>query len=394
MAAAGSQSIIFFPVGTYLINSTITITKQFRMMGATMYGSLITTNSATLTMFQVQCNLSVDFDSIHLARNVTPTTGVGITYDGGTPGSTPNQLSRIEHCAFDNHLTAIHFINAQQFVLTGCNFSESLNTSVGVLVENRVNIDAGESNISDCWFGTPSSTPASQIAIQVNSSGGLKITNCFMVYHQLGIFLGPNYPSPGTTSVLIITGCSIENNTNGVLLQGTVTGDYWLTALISGNEFQVGANQSGINSGGISGLISGVTITGNMFELSSSAEGIIVGGLESVNINGNIFHGTNASETGIAILASSSFCLVSGNTMPHVPTKITCAGSTNNVIVQLGAEFIAFASLPANASPGSLIYCSDAKGVGDAGYSTMMAAVAGGTGALLIRKGATWYAIG
>jgi hypothetical protein len=396
--AMPAGNILLFPPGQYLISSTITITKQVYLLGcgsgyqtgfSLNLSSTFTTNSATLLMFDITSDQPVVFQNLVFTRNVTPTTGDAIHVRGGNPGVTENTFSQWINCVFGYQNIGISFIDAYFFIISACRFTSNTANSIGVSVNNTINADHGDS-----WIGNNTvfsgNALSGTIGISQVASGGLKVQGAKFLNHAQAILV--NMRTSAQTSDLLVTGCSIEGfSSAGVYIQSTNTGTVFENICITGNEFGGLASSNCIVIQQVTGTLQYFSISGNLMFMTgaSSLAANILGTTSDGVIAGNMITATSGSQP-ITIGASAARVHVIGNHIVGPTLRINCASATSVIVDNEGGTF---ANLPGAAAPGSRVYCTDAKGVTDAGYSTMMVAASGGTGAWLHRKGTTWYAL-
>jgi hypothetical protein len=185
-----------------------------------------------------------------------------------------------------NHINGIHLIDAAQQHLDHV-YS---NSKVGALVENQLSADYGDSFISDSMFLSTDNTNGA--ALQINSSGGLKISNSKFLFGKYGIYINWNL---GGSANPILTNNSIESFTStGIFINTAVT----LTRVnITGGSIAgaTGANAITVDNTSAAALtdinIIGVTMTGfggvtNMVDVGKVSGGFI-GGLTIDNGGAN-----------------------------------------------------------------------------------------------------------
>jgi hypothetical protein len=242
--------------------------------------------------------------------------------------------------------------------------------------------------ITHCTFN--GAVLAGTVGVTWVASGGLRITSCKFIHHATSIQIAPR--AGCNTSDILITGSSIEGFSSTGITFSSANAGTLVNMLVTGNELAAAANLTYILFQNTSGTLQRFTVSSNVFALNAGGVGVnVLNSVSGGNIFGNFFAGTSSPNC-VVVDSSCSSIGIYANQFTGVSLPYNIGSTTTTICSEEGAA-ITFANLPSAAGPGSRIYCTDAKGVGDAGYSAMMVAASGGTGAWLHRKGTTWYAL-
>lgn len=312
-AVGGSPGHVVWVPGnaTYVIAGTVNVTQSLTIRGEGKYRSVIRTNSATANMFNVTATEAVEFSDLTLGTTVTRSAGACVFVQ---PASSWNNNASFKRINFSAPFVGIDFEAAAQWVVDDCLFSASVNTAI--IVKNLDTPDSGDSIIQNSFFGGPSSALGG-VGINQLSSGGLRvINNKFngLNFHYLVQF-------NASTANVQITGNGFENAFGGCIGFNASVGIPRI--LITGNEFSVGANSTGINFADAGAVYSGVNIADNVFALLGAAGTI-----------------------GMAITRATNFTLGT-NTFLHTGTNTTgISFGTNNVSIQCARQHMRGVTAP------------------------------------------------
>jgi trimeric autotransporter adhesin len=284
---------IYFPAGQYLVSS-LTITTGITLLGDDSYASAIYSTSLTGDVINYTSDTPLNVSNLTFTSSTTTrTSGAYITINS----SGDNGKSRITNCQFISSYIGLNFVTASDWVVTSCYWSDY---SVGIQVQNTVNIDSGDSCVTSCTF----SSSIGGISIAQYSSGGLKIVgNKFLnaTYHYLGQFV--TGAGSSSTSILVIAGNSFEGATSASVALNTSSNSF-SQVNVTGNQFSlVTSGTKGFLSNGTS--LSNVFIGANEFSMNNGATAINIGGGSGFTIGPNSINGTS-SDAGIAIYNSAS----------------------------------------------------------------------------------------
>jgi hypothetical protein len=302
-SAHNTGHVVYYPqsTGAYIF-TTLTMTAGGIIGDGESYSMLSTADTTTANDITFNAvNLQPGFNApVFRGFSLLSTAGSSKTAGAGIAITAPtdeNQGGRFENVQINGFPIDLHFIRAAYWTITNCNF---INYYVaGVQVENQNNPDSGDSTIMGSVFVTSvGSTPA---GILYNSSGGLKIIGNKILAGGTGIDLELN--APASTSIFVISGNSIENQTGFNIHLARQSGSATFSKIeITGNEFNVGP--FGIASDS-SGAISVMSITGNSFTGgTTTVADIALTNFSDATISSNNFV-NNGSASAFAINLSS-----------------------------------------------------------------------------------------
>jgi len=284
-ADAANGGIIYFPSGTYLISSALSIPNDGRYTPFPRQKSFRFTGAGSSSDFGNAVRGGATLD-------LRDTTGVA-KFD--TRG---NGYLEIDHLTIqDNGSDAVPFI-------------QTTNTTL---------------NIHDNYFyGTKSGTSADQDAIVL---GGTSTT----------VDGGPNAPFQGY-------GTTIENNTFNQVRRGVYLRTYANGVVIKGNSWTGNsgsnlADGAALESDGGGDLNHGNYIIGNTFEMNSYPYGIKMANSASNNIEGNGFYDPTATTLAYVRFestASRNFVIEGTGTAGY--TMLSDANGTNNRLTSLSGQ--------------------------------------------------------
>jgi hypothetical protein len=398
ISAAPAGSLIWVPIGYYVISSTIVLSKPLNFCapnGSTSgagYAAFVAT-TATMVLMDIQCKDACIFENLVFNRAVLPTSGstaYGTRVSGNSAVTIENLQSQWINCSFANHYIGIYFLASESFICDRCTFTSNVATTYGVYIDEAVNAANGGSSFVSCnFFGNHFSGTAGIFQI---SASDILVTGCKFYDHDYSIYT--QLKASANCYGLIVTGCTLgDYAVDGIFINNLNTGASLFDILITGNEFAGKPSSAShcIMISSASGAVYNFSIVGNVFLVTGTSSGIYcTGPITDGVINGNSIYCQVAGGIAMNLDASTARILVSQNHMAGSNNRITNSGTTN---VLIDDEGTLQANLPAAAASGSRIYCSNnIKGPGDAGYTAGMVLTTGGTGAWLHRKGTTWYA--
>jgi hypothetical protein len=294
---AAEDRTLLFPAGTYLCGA-VTISKQVQIVGDGAAATFIKASAATINVFTVTTVARVDVCDVTFSPAVTSTKQTAGAYLRFEPASGYNFGSRVRDCVFAYSYRGVQFVKAAGWSIEDCYFAYY---RYGVEVANTDTPDAGDSTIRACVFDGGDATGD---AVRQLSSGGLRLTNCKILNGSYG-YVGEFNSHPNNTSVLLITGCSIERcATAGIALSASASTTFGLV-VIEGNQFSVLASAYGIllSDPGYDYLDS-VSIGGNLFSLGNSSTAINIARGSRIALLPNTISGNGTNETGVTIGAN------------------------------------------------------------------------------------------
>lgn len=230
LTAAGA-GVLYFPSGTYKTTGGFTLSVPCMVIGdgsADVYGanavSQINCASTTAFLFTVSA-LRASFTGLAFKQSLGGAGANGAAIK--VSGSDIAQKIDVSGCSFygfrDNMIQ-----DGAEWVVQNCVFAAAVRYEI--YVHNTTNADAGDWTVTNCTFSSDQHN--STAAVQIESSGGGKITNCKFYdgwvvsgfKYNYDINLVPN----GATSILLISNCSFELfGTAGVHIStGTVDYNY------------------------------------------------------------------------------------------------------------------------------------------------------------------------
>jgi hypothetical protein len=292
LTTIGGGSIILTP-GAYLISSTLYISVPIVFKGIGRKVCSIITKTSNIDMIEVDSD-NVVFEDLTIWNQST-----GVNTSGSSIKLTSGQSFTLNRCDVNGSYYAVNVINALLWTLSNSYFTNY--HKYGIYVKNTASPDTGDQVIIGCTFDENVGADA---CIRHESGGGLKIIgNKFldsMYAYDLQVADGV------ATSVLIISGNSIENQTTAGIRLGRL---------------------------GATGTYGKVAITGNQF--SSVTSIILDNGVYSTNFSDNVHSGDT---TGTAIVMNyGSIASITGENIYNYAKGITL--STNTLYSKIGDNF-------------------------------------------------------
>lgn len=215
-AMPNSGAIMFFPSGTYKLDSAVEINKHVSIMGSGANCSKIVVSGSNSA-------LKIVGDYIFI-RN--------IWFEGSRTGNVGLELTGsfllAEDCIF------AHFTN--NVFLNGCASASFIKCYIvsspnGVIIENTGSPDTGDNSFINCVFDSSASTGN---GILFHSGGGLRLIGNKFLHYGTQVSIAP--ASGVSTSVLTCTGNSFEASGTQALQLGGASGSYSKIAIV-GNQF-------------------------------------------------------------------------------------------------------------------------------------------------------------
>lgn len=372
------------------IDAAINVTKPWKLVGP---GTTELSTPGTFVLIldtASQVGFNVTAKGPFILQDVSISGATGTTHvkiNGPTGALKGTESVTVTNCIFSGGDIQLDFRAAIFQRVRGCTFFNY--TGAGCRVQNVLDGDQGDSTIDDCIF---SSAPSANIyGILYASGGGLKIRGCKFLGNDAGIAVDPTTTAtdPATISDLVISQCSIEGwNSRGIYLTRSSGSLAPANIQILGCEITqtTGAGTVGILIAPAAGTAyDRIVIDGNV--IAAMATAIQLRGCTNGVITDNVL----APLTTFFDVASTVVnWVIEGNRW--VSAAIVMAGTPGAGFILLEDSLqILFANLPAPAT-GSRLYCTDALGPGDGGWTAGMVAAGAGTGAFLFRKGANWRA--
>jgi len=275
-AYAPVGSHLFFPQGTYLVSYGITFTQPIiglfgpaKIVTASSFqtGNVFTfTGGNTLgvhgggqtTSYKLFYDLTFD-------NYTTSARGSGAYIYVNPGGGLVAENTHIFNCSFNYGAVCVDLEASNIDIVKNCSFFEF--KTAGLIINNNVNPDAGDSCVTNNYF-TSYTGVATAPGILQYASGGLKITaNKFNV-------LGYGYKMSltGNTSDLLIVGNSFENATNSNILFYQSGSSYSFTnVVISGN--QIALSPIGIDTTSTYGWLTNISVSDNVVTTNTGLAG-------------------------------------------------------------------------------------------------------------------------
>jgi len=290
---------------------------------------IVSTDASAANIIEVIGTIPVQFSGFDYVSSGSKTGGAGIYMNGG--GGTYD----LADCLFQD-LRLSYWYNSivtnagSQWDVQTCDFIDHINA--GLVVNNVVDSDSGDSEISACEFTSTNTTCAHILYI---ASGGLRIINNKVNVGGVGINLLFNGSTE--TGNLLITGNSIENMTeDGIILQrNTACTSVFSRVVITGNQLAVTAGAvsgaGAIVAHDASGFLRDLTITGNVIRVyPTNCVGMDINYVTNFVIDGNALDGPGGSNaaTGIGV-GSSASGKVGVNTYSGFNTNLSISGANN-----------------------------------------------------------------
>jgi hypothetical protein len=329
-AAHNTGNLIFYPTGTYLFTSDISITSG-GIVGEGITETILKSNDATsdnlinyVGNYATNSNVPL-FSNFKIIGNLAKTSGAALSVN---PPTDETEYLYFTNVTFENVPTGIEFQRASLWKITNCNFLAY--TIAGVLVRNLNVADAGDSVIIGCVFNNPFTTGS---GILQQSSGGLKVIGNKFLGGNSGYTLSYD-TTAGGTSILIIANNSIEQMASaGIVLANAAGSVSFLNIIIANNQFGVQPRGISVDAGI---LLTEFSVTGNVFNLAGSPgipSAISANDLDRFLISNNLIRGNGGASVGVSLVNCSNG-IVGLNKYSNLATIIAESGSTNVEIVK------------------------------------------------------------
>lgn len=281
---AVGRGVLYFPVGTYKTTASLTtITANCTVLGdgsQAGYGgpvSLINSTSTTAPVFtSTAAYTRYERLAIVNTAGAAKTAGAAIVAGSGAW----NQRTMYDDLYIANFYDGIDSRGGTYWTMRDCVIFDSYR--YGIRIRNTADPDAGDWLLDHCSI-LNNGLHTTDAAIRLESSGAGRIVNC-EILGALGFNLyGIDVVGDGTTSVLLVSGCSIESYGNaGVRSVGS-----WPYQTYSNMEFGQYSN----STGSAFNLSSGSDIVIDIINLasdSSPAKGIVSASMSRLVVGGSI----------------------------------------------------------------------------------------------------------
>jgi len=307
--AAGPNSVIFIPGGSWPFYAPAYIDTTLQVIGAGLNSSVITLQSQTQDGFDVVTpnpasgQIPVIFRDFEITSSSTQTAGSMISITGAA--GFMNDQSEVRNVWFEKPFIGITLTNCDYFTIVDCKFHGSPVGSTYIQASNPLNPDAGDSIIQRNWFfggGT---------GINCLSGGGLRILDNKFLSSQTGVNL--NWTTGGSNQLSIS-----RNNFDGMVVNGvslsTAPGTLLSDFSISDNYFGGAITDSLIKISQGSGTISRGVIGQNYFiQPSGTGTCINILGGSGISITGNVIVSANNASATVFFAAAGTTGIFEGN---------------------------------------------------------------------------------
>jgi len=330
-AAHNTGRLIYYPQGTYsFTNLTMTaggIVGDGESLTQLQSTDISTANIITYSAVNIiPGQFAPVFKSFALIGNISggKTVGAGLFV---TAPSSENQGGQFYAVMIYNCPTSLAFGAASNWVVQNSKFINYI--AAGIVVNNTNTADSGDSLITGSLINTSLSS-GTAYAINYQSSGGLKILGNKLNGGKFGIFVG--LTATASTSDLLITGNSIENETTANISLSRVSGSaQFLNTVITGNQLALSPFGIVVDN---SGAFSVLTITGNTISITpAGTAGISIASAGILIIGENALTASGGTPTGIIIGAGSSNGTISPNIYNGFSTNIANASGSVQVVI-------------------------------------------------------------
>lgn len=350
---AGSTGyLIHVPDGvTCKVSSGISITGGGIYGNGSYRSTICTSDTASANVFTYTGTVAGVFRDFALQPCTTKTGGFGLVIQ---PSAGEVSGMRFQNLIFNGLPNAIDFEAASLWGMTDVWAYNC--TGDCYKIQNTNNQDSGDSNIKGGGCNNATSTSAN--CIHYLGSGGLKVIGMKMNNGGVGLLLDLNTQASGSTSDLLVEGCSIENAHFSAFQAQRSSGTNIFTHIVFvGNQIRV-ASSSGTSSGWFSNngsnFLSRVTVNDNVIFVNDTgaATGILADWINDFQATGNNIVGNGGTAKGIQIGGNMGGTVVVG------PNNIRGMGSGANIptTVQLVPGFFqtGTANVSASTAQGSL----------------------------------------
>lgn len=283
---------LYFPAGTYLIGTAISVTNALTIRGAGQYSTSIKLNSATMTGFNVTSAYSFQVQDMRFLGSVPLSAGECIKING--TGGGENTKSRFFNLLFSDVYQGIEFVAANTWIIDNCAFEGSVDASI--VIANTVNADSGDNIISNSYF----TGSAAGDSIRHLSSGGLRVSGC--KFQANGTAYHMSWNSTTGSSQLTFVGNHIEPQSIGGFVFERVAASGGISGIvICGNRFAVSTAIPCIwFKTNDATFVAGVNMSGNYYNIDTSGIGIQIDGGGLFSLTGETIQGIAGTAVGVA----------------------------------------------------------------------------------------------
>ena len=327
-ACQSLRLVCLLDAGNYKVTSTLNITAGITITGVGARISVLNPTQTATDIIAVNTTSSFFFSNFRIVAPSSgglPTSTNGALISVTAPGSGINAVSRFTNLDLNFGFIGINLIQADQIRIDNINMQGT--ASVGVQMANAPSPDAGDNVIAN---STIQCNPGTGTGILQVSAGGTKLTGNKIQVCTIGYSLV--LATGVTTSEVTITGNNFENTTDISLAKGT--GTAFGNIVIAGNYLTVGTNGNGfgVTDDANPGWLNGVSIIGNLFNLTnSSSTAIALANTTNLNVTGNLIQGNGGTPTGITIAAGATNGIVNSNVIRNMTTPLTASSASVRV---------------------------------------------------------------
>lgn len=271
---AGADKTVYFPSGTYLINSVLLVKNGQKIVGEGHATVIKPSNDSlkSLTYMRITSTKRVVVDGLRFvpySDNEPQTSGAAIalnTVDSGenqyndiygAEGKSDNKGTVIRNCSFDGQFIGIRFYNGRSWFVESCRFDNY--QSSGILAENHYDPESGDGRISGCTFETDETVNHVRSGVKMLSGGGIRVSGCKFAGGDTGV----NFAYNTLASVGIVEGNIFEGLESAAISfrtdANTHSSSYVIGSLdarsngsgslymVYGNEISVPVGSQGVN---------------------------------------------------------------------------------------------------------------------------------------------------
>lgn len=339
-ANQGTVNTITIPANTTLtLGSTgITVTAGITIVGYSRDRCFITWTGTTMAAITVATPDSCQFQNLYFVAPSGCTDGGAVALTGS--GGVANSFSKVNNCRFTRGWNQVYAPDAYAWEISGNYFSGAVNS--GVYVGNTTTPDDGDSIVA---WNTFSGLGAAASSVYQVSSGGLRVENNKMNGGLYGYLM--DMAAGATTSILVVTGNSIESQTHsGIRMLNTAGTGSMSQVIIDANQF--GYQPTPINLDASPGFIINGVISDNVIVCASGAtttSAITVTAVPQCSIDDNVIYGSGTTVVGITIGSSSTNSQEGNNLIYGCVTSVSNAtsntvASATSITLPIGIDVV------------------------------------------------------
>lgn len=282
---------LYFPVGTYLVASTITATTGVKFAGAGPNVSVIKTTSATADVIKFDAE-SCGVDGLGFASSITRTGGsfIYVTLNGSN--------CRINNFRMTGYYIGIYGTNSSTYWISEGLMYGPVANARGIQLTGTVAGGGNDIYINKVTMSAGANV-ASAAGINLINTGAVNITDCDIIRHGKCLLINPG--SSQFVAYVYANNSYFDTATNGVSIEPTGTG--FAQGIRMVGCWTSAHTDSGIKIAAGSTLY-GLELIGHQC-LSNGVDGLTALAGTDVQINGGAFCGNTGS--GISFAAGVSF---------------------------------------------------------------------------------------